>query len=104
MNYLTRWFNRTRPPASDQEAKHRALRQRHALASVSLDHPLWVTVLEIVDEHERNMMQRAIEEKLSDGDRHYNAGLAASAEYLANALRDLKAQADREARQRQNAE
>lgn len=98
-----RWFKQfkaqsVRTPATltDTEAKHRVLTQRLALSGVPDSHPVWRTVLELVDEHERNMMARALEEKLSSEERHYNAGLAASAEYLANALRDFKARADAE--------
>lgn len=99
MSWLPRIFpRRTAAALTPQEIKHRQLRQRLALAGVADAHPLWVTVLEIVDEHGRNMQARAIEEKLSNEERHYNAGLAASAEYLANALRDLKATAELEAR------
>ena len=82
------------------ELKTRTLQQRIALAGTPDSHPLWQTVLQIVDEHERNMLSRVLEERLTSEERHYMAGLAASAEYLANALRDLKAAADVEAGKR----
>ena len=96
--------SRTPAPTDDFGRKHRQLQQRIALASIPDDHALWQTVLEIVDEHERNMMARVLEERLSGEERHYNAGLAASAEYLANALRDLKAQAVAESRRHKTEE
>jgi hypothetical protein len=98
-------FHRRTPAAlTEAERKHRVLAQRLALAGVPDSHPVWRTVLELVDEHERNMMARALEEKLTSEERHYNAGLAASAEYLANALRDFKAAAEIESRKRKTEE
>lgn len=86
------------------EAKARELRQLHTLASMDAEHPVWVTILEIVDDHEGNMVDRVIEENLSDEQRHYRAGLAADARYLGNALRDLKLRADAELRAKQKSE
>lgn len=94
MNLFKRVFlKRTKPAVDREEARRRELQRQIALASVPEDHPLWQAVLEIVDEHERNMVQRVLLEGITSEERHYTAGLAASAEYLANALRDLKAQA-----------
>jgi len=95
-------FRRTATTLTETERKHRTLQQRIALASVPNTHPLWVTILQIVDEHERNMVARVMEERLSNEERHYNAGLAAGAEYLANALRDMKAQAELDARKQKH--
>lgn len=111
MNWFKRIFRRnpirqtpSARPASDAAAKARALRQLHALASIEPEHPLWITVLEIVDDHEANMVDRAIAENLTADQRHYAAGLAADARYLGNALRDLKTRADAELRKNQKAE
>lgn len=107
-NWFTKYFRRaarvgtrvTRP-STEAEAKARTVRQLHTLASMPAEHPVWVTILELVEEHEQNMMGRVIEENLTSEQRHYNAGLAAGAEYLANALRDMKAKADRELAKKQ---
>lgn len=105
---IWRWFKsgvqspesrvRTSVPANEQERKHREVQRVIALASMPSSSPLWVAVLEIVDEHERNMLAEVLHPGLSDADRHYYAGRAAAAELLANAFRDLKQAADLKAR------
>jgi hypothetical protein len=65
------------------------------LAGFADDHSLWTTVLSYLDEHERIEIDHALKANLSDADRHYNAGRAASASDLANLLRDLKLKASR---------
>lgn len=109
-NWLRKLFRRkaarsgvTRPPTA-AEAKARELRQLHTLASMDAEHPVWVTILEIVDDHEGNMVDRVMAENLTDEQRHYAAGLAADARYLGNALRDLKLRADVELGKKQRAE
>ena len=69
-----------------------------ALAGLGDGNPLWQTVLSYADEHARNEQETALAANLTDAQRHYNAGRAASALDFAIALRDLRAQADREAR------
>jgi hypothetical protein len=100
-----RVWPRIPPPRTDQERAHRLQQQTIALASAPDTHPLWVTVLQIVDEHEQNMKDRMLEENLTNEQRQYGAGLAAGAQYLANALRDAKLRAAQVAsRQKKEAE
>jgi hypothetical protein len=60
--------------------------------------PLWRTVLSYADEHAQNERDAALVPELTDGDRQYRAGRAASAEDFCTALRALRIKAQQEAR------
>jgi hypothetical protein len=63
------------------------------LAGYADTDPLWQTILSYVDEHHKNEIENSLSPKLSDSERQYAAGRAASAYDLAMALRDLKSKA-----------
>jgi hypothetical protein len=69
-----------------------------ALAGISDSQPVWKTLLSYADEHARNEQEAALAANLTNDVRQYNAGRAASALDFATALRDLRMQADLEAR------
>ncbi len=67
------------------------------LAGLAAENPLWNVVLSYADEHARNELEVALRPGLSDADRQYNAGRAASADDFATALRDLRLAAEKRA-------
>ena len=69
-----------------------------ALAGISDSQPVWKTLLSYADEHAANEQEAALRPDLPDSVRQYNAGRAASALDFATALRDLRQQANLEAR------
>ncbi len=72
-----------------------------ALAGIGDSNPVWKTLLSYADEHAGNEQEAALRPELGDAQRHYNAGRAASALDFALALRDLRLQANLEARKLQ---
>jgi hypothetical protein len=88
-----------RSPAIVTEVQRRRanLERLLVLAGLADDNPLWKVVLSYADEHARNELQVALGPGMSDADRQYNAGRAASAEDFATALRDLRVKAELEA-------
>jgi hypothetical protein len=89
-----------RTPAIVSEAQQRRanLERLLVLAGLADDNPLWKVMLSYADEHARNELQVALGPGMSDADRQYNAGRAASAEDFATALRDLRMKAELEAK------
>lgn len=83
---------------SDAQQKRADLERLLALAGVSDSNPIWKTVLSYIDEHARTEQEFALGPDLPDSVRQYNAGRAASALDLAMALRDLKVQANLQAK------
>lgn len=69
-----------------------------ALANTPDSNPIWKTLLSYADEHANNEQESAIAANLTNESRQYNAGRAASALDFALALRDLRAQANLQAR------
>lgn len=86
-------YQRTPLAVSEEGKRHQDMERLLVLAGLSKDDPLWKTVLSYADEHERNEAQTALAPGLSDGERQYNAGRAASASDFASALRDLRVKA-----------
>nr|WP_294577564.1 hypothetical protein [uncultured Rhodopila sp.] len=97
-------YVRTPAMVTEAQQKHENLERLLVLAGRSDQDPLWRTVLSYADEHERNERQAGLRPGLSDGERHYEAGRAASASDFASALRDLKLKAELEARKVARAE
>jgi len=91
-------YVRTPVMVTEAQQKHANIERLLVLAGRSDQDPLWRTVLSYADEHERNERQNGLRPGLSDGERHYEAGRAASASDFATALRDLKLKAEAEAR------
>jgi hypothetical protein len=89
-------YARTPVLLSQSQQQHADLQRKLILSGINDDHPLWKTILSYADEHARNELQVALMPGLNDGERHYNAGRAASADDFATALRDLRSTAIRE--------
>lgn len=83
---------------TEAERDRQNLERLLALAGMGDANPVWKTLLSYADEHARNEQEAALAANLTNEQRHYNAGRAASALDFALALRDLRAQADREAK------
>ena len=77
-------------PADGPARRREELQRDIALAGVHDEHPVWLAVLSLVDEHAARETQGALSPKLSNEDRHYAAGAAATAVYLAEYLRDAR--------------
>jgi len=89
----------TRTPA---EQAHAELVRDMALAGVTAEHPVWLAVLSLVDEHAQGELEAALKPNLTDEQRQYAAGAAATADYLAQMLRDARClAAQRMAKQKQ---
>lgn len=112
MNWLPPWLRcarcqvafASRPNLyeSPSEQSQRELRRDIALAGLRDDHPVWVAVLGLVDDHAGRETDAALSPKLNNDERQYTAGAAASANYLAQMLRDARQLAEqRMAKQRQ---
>jgi hypothetical protein len=85
-----RLYERT-PAIVTQAQQDRANVQRLlVLAGLSEQDPLWNTILSYADEHERNEADMAMRPDLTDAQRQYNSGRAASARDWATAIRDLR--------------
>ena len=88
-----------RTPAVVTEAarKRENLERLLVLAGIG-ENAIWKVVVSYADEHERNEAESALLPNLTDAQRHYNAGRAAGARDFATALRELRAQAEVEAK------
>lgn len=91
-------YHRTPAIVSELDQKRVNMQRLLVLAGLSLEDPLWLAVLQYADEHARNEATVALRPGLSDGERQYNAGRAASADDFASALRDLRQLAEAQAR------
>lgn len=91
-----RYFQRPRV-LTDAEQGRANLERLLALADVGDANPVWKTLLSYADEHAANEQEAALRPDLSNEVRQYNAGRAASALDFATALRDLRAEAKRQA-------
>lgn len=100
---VEKFSERPVPPANAAEQARAELQRDLALAGVQEDHPLWQAVLGLVDEHAGRETDAALSPKLNNDERQYTAGAAASANYLAQMLRDARQLAEqRMAKQRQS--
>lgn len=86
MNLFARLFK----SSTDAARKHAELQRDIALAGVHEEHPVWQAVLSLVDEHASRETEAALAPKLNNEERQYTAGAAASANYLAQYLRDAR--------------
>jgi len=75
------------------EQKRANLDRLMVLSGVTDSNPLWLTILSYADEHVQNCLETALAPNLSDGQRQFEVGRAASAQDFAQALRDLLAKA-----------
>jgi len=92
---LAQIFKRLRSGAETEAArKHAELQRDMALAAMPADHPLWLAVLSLVDAHAERETEGALSPNLTNEQRQYAAGAAATADYLAQYLRDAKSLAD----------
>lgn len=89
-------------PRTAAEQTRLNLERLFALAGRPQDDPLWQVVLSLADEHLENELRSALAPSLTGGDRHYNAGRAASAADFVQVLRDLRLRAEQEARKAKN--
>lgn len=94
---LEKVYQRTPAIVSELEMKRSNLERLLVLAGMAEDHPLWRVVLSYADEHERNEKEAALRPDLTNEQRQYNAGRAASAYDFATGLRDLRVRAEEEA-------
>lgn len=85
-NYVRRYAVQT-----DAERTHAELQRDIALAGIHDGHPLWQAVLMLVDEHAESEGKAALAPNLTNEQRQYTAGCAATADYLAQMLRDARA-------------
>jgi hypothetical protein len=92
-----RIYSRTPRPVSKQDRSRSNLERLLVLAGMGKQNPLWNVVLSYTDEHARNEFEFAMRPGLTDAERQYNAGRAASADDFAMALRDLALNAEKEA-------
>ena len=83
---------------TEVEQQRANLERLLALAGVGDSNPVWKTLLSYADEHAANEGESALRPDLTDAQRHYNAGRAAGALDFALALRDLRTQANLEAK------
>ena len=84
-------IRRRHPVQTSPERAHAELQRDIALAGISEIHPLWQAVLSLADEHAAGETAAALAPNLTSEQRHYAAGAAATAEYLAQMLRDARA-------------
>lgn len=75
---------------TDAERAHAELQRDIALAAIHEDHPLWQAVLLLVDEHAENEGKAALAANLTNEQRQFTAGCAATADYLSQMLRDAR--------------
>ena len=80
-----------------KEKERKDLERLMVLAGLDEKNPLWQVVLSYADEHELNEREVALRPDLTDGQRQYNAGRAASAYDFAQGLRDLFVKAQQQA-------
>lgn len=83
---------------TEAEQSRQNLERLLALAGIGDSNPVWKTLTSYADEHARNEQEAALAANLSNEVRQYNAGRAASALDFALALRDLRTQANAEAK------
>ena len=95
---LEKLYQRTPEIITEAQQNRANLERLLVLAGMRQDEPLWLVLLSYADEHARNEAQMAFLPNLDDAARHYNAGRAAGAADFASALRELRLQAEREAR------
>ena len=80
------------------EQSRQNLERLMALAGIHDSNAVWKTLVSYADEHARNEQETALAANLPNEVRQYNAGRAASALDFALALRDLRTQANLEAK------
>ena len=97
-------YHRTPAIVTNQQQIRANLERLMTLAGLRPEEPLWKVFLSYADEHTRNEAQTALLPNLGDAERQYNAGRAASAADFAMALRDLRLQAEHEARKKVRSE
>jgi hypothetical protein len=83
-------YKRAYVAESDAARSHAELARDMALAGVDEGHPVWNAVLSLVDEHAESEGKAALAPNLTNEQRQYAAGAAATAEYLAQMLRDAR--------------
>jgi len=83
---------------TDLERQHAELQRDLALAGIPETHPVWQAVLELVDEHAQRELDAALMPNLTNEQRQFAAGAAATADYLAQMLRDARALAGQKSR------
>ena len=81
---------------SEAQRDRRNLERLMSLAGMGQS-AVWQTALSYADEHAANEQEAALRPDLTDSVRQYNAGRAACALDFACALRDLQAEAERQA-------
>jgi hypothetical protein len=84
-------YQRRLVAVSAAERAHAELQRDIALAGISDEHPVWQAVLSLVDETAQGELEGALAPNLTDAQRQYAAGCAATADYIAQKLRDARA-------------
>lgn len=98
MNLLKKLFDRGGGTAyvrryavqTEAERAHAELQRDMALANIDEKHPLWQAVISLVDEHADSEQRAALAPNLTNEQRQFTAGCAATADYLAQMLRDAR--------------
>ena len=84
-NYVRRYVRQSAAERAQAE-----LQRDIALAGIHDGHPLWAAVLALLDEHAESEGKAALAPNLTSEQRHFTAGAAATAEYLAQLVRDAR--------------
>ena len=83
-------YQRRLVAVSAAEKAHAELQRDVALAGIADTNPMWQAVLSLVDETAQGEIEGALTPGLTNEQRQYAAGCAATAEYLAQKLRDAR--------------
>lgn len=89
MNLFQRLFKNSTAKARENAELQRDI----ALAGVHEEHPVWLAVLSLADEHAASETAAALSPKLNNEERQYTAGAAATASHFAQMLRDARERA-----------
>lgn len=81
MKFLKQFFTKS-------ERAHHELQRDIALASMPPGHPVLDAILSLVDEHAARETEAALAPNLSNEQRQFTAGAAATSQYLCDYLRD----------------
>ena len=80
-------------PETEAERAHAELARDMALAGVTESDPVWLALLSLVDEHAERETAAALAPNLTNEQRQYTAGAAATADFVAQMLRDARTMA-----------
>jgi hypothetical protein len=97
-------YQRRYVPVSASAKAHEEMQRDLVLAGITDAHPVWQAVLSLVDEHAQRELEGALAPNLTNEQRQYASGAAATADYLAQMLRDARLLAAQKASKHKDAE